>query len=357
MTTVRKNETVPGVPGLYVRHGKRASSYSTRLPSGYVALGNDLEVAKRKLRELLELPPDDDSIKFMCESYILEQWDLLKARDPAALAEGTLTDYELCLRKHIIPVFGAMRPRDFRPMHGAQYLDKRRRGDKDKGVKPAPVRANREMAALNSAFNHGMRLGMVEENPCHGIRRNKERPRQRRVSIAEFNAFLAHAKEKGGSAYLVALIGCCVALSGRRRAEILHLPKSAAASDGFRIKDAKTKAGEAERFYMVAWSPTLRQVVTEAAAVKRRVSSIYLFATLDGQPYTDVGFKCLWNRLMHSYAPLGTVDPLWFRAHDLRALYVSEMMEQGRDPNTHKNEETMRRVYDRRRDIKVTPLA
>jgi integrase len=346
----RRTETVSGVPGLYVLRGKQKNTYFASLAGKYTPLGGEEEAAKRKLRELLELPPEDNSIKAMCESYLAEQWKLLRDGDPVALAEGTLTDYEQCLLKHIIPVFGAMRPQDFKPTHGAQYLDKCR-------LVGRGVRANREMAALASAFNHGLRRGLVDANPCRGIRRNKEKPRQRRVSIEEFNAFLAHAKTKGGSAYLVALIGCCVALSGRRRAEILGLPKSALLPDGFRIKDAKTKAGEAERFYMVSWSPTLRQVVTEAAAIKRRVSSVFLFATLDGQRYTDVGFKCLWNRLMHSYAPNGTVDAKWFRAHDLRALYVSEMMEQGRDPHTHKNEETMRRVYDRRREIKVTPLA
>lgn len=243
-----------------------------------------------------------------------------------------------------------MRPNDFKPTHGAQYLAQRRKLGRG-------VRANREMAALASAFNWGMANGMAESNPCRGIRRNKEKPRQRAVSVAELNAFLAHAKEKGGSAYLVALIGCTVALSGRRRAEILGLPKSALTEEGFRVKDAKTKAGEAERFYLVEWSTTLRQVVSEVAAIARRVSSIYLFATLDGQAYTDRGFKCLWNRLMHSYAPGGAESAKWFRAHDLRALYVSEMLEQGRDPNTHANEETMRRVYDRRKTIKVSPLA
>jgi len=60
---------------------------------------------------------------------------------------------------------------------------------------------------------------------------------------------------------------------------------------------------------------------------------------------------------MRAYVPEGTQDPRWFRAHDLRALYVSEMLEQERDPKTHKNERTMRTVYDRRKRIKVTPLA
>lgn len=112
-----------------------------------------------------------------------------------------------------------------------------------------------------------------------------------------------------------------------------------------------------ERHYLIAWSDTLHQVVTEVSNIKRRVSSIYLFATLNGTPYTDSGFKKLWNVLMHSYAPLGTKDEKWFTAHDLRALYVSEMKSQERDPNTHKDEKTMNRVYDRRALIKVTPLA
>jgi integrase len=353
--TTRRTETVTGVPGLYVLRGKRKNTYFARLAGQYTPLGGDEEAAKRKLRELLELPPDDNSIQSMCERYLAEQWALLRARDPVALAEGTLIDYEHCLRKHIIPVFGHMQPQDFKPTHGAQYLDRRRKGLN--GRKPAPVRGNREMAALGSAFNYGLRAGLVDENPCRSIRRNKERPRQRRVTIAELNAFLAHAQEKGGSAYLVALIGCCVALSGRRRAEVLGLVKSALSEDGIRVKDAKTKAGEAHRYYKIAWSPILRQLVEEAAAIPRRVSSIYLFATLDGQTYTDQGFKCLWNRLMHSFAPEGAASPKWFRAHDLRALYVSEMLEQGRAPNTHANEETMRRVYDRRREINVTPLA
>jgi hypothetical protein len=61
---------------------------------------------------------------------------------------------------------------------------------------------------------------------------------------------------------------------------------------------------------------------------------------------------------MRAYAPVGKESARWFRAHDLRALYVSEMLEHvKRDPNTHKNPQTMRTVYDRRKTIKVTPLA
>jgi hypothetical protein len=83
----------------------------------------------------------------------------------------------------------------------------------------------------------------------------------------------------------------------------------------------------------------------------------YLFTNRDGQPYTDHGFKALWQKLMRAYALKARSQPNWFRATTCARLYVSEMLEQERNPNTHKNEKTMRTVYDRRKTIKVTPLA
>ena len=56
---------------------------------------------------------------------------------------------------------------------------------------------------------------------------------------------------------------------------------------------------------------------------------------------------------MHSYQKAGG---LWFRAHDLRAMYVTLTLARGGNPETHQNQETMRRVYDRREEISITPL-
>jgi integrase len=154
-----------------------------------------------------------------------------------------------------------------------------------------------------------------------------------------------------------ALIGCTVALTGRRRAEILGLTKAALKPEGFRVKDCKTKFGEPERHYLIEWSGLLHTLIAEVTAIKRSVQSIYLFATTDeGTPYTDAGFSCLWNRLMKGYAG-DKSDPRWFTAHDLRALYVTEMLFQERDPKTHKNQQTMLDVYERSQVIKVSPLA
>lgn len=280
----------------------------------------------------------------MCKQYLAEQRELVRLGDPSALAPRTVKDYVEMIEYRIIPAFGAMRPRDFRPTHAAQYL---RRAREERRA----VRANREIGALASAFNFGLSLGVVESNPCRGVRRNRERPRTRSVSIAEVNALLEIAEERGGASLMVALIAVTVALTGRRRPEILGLERSAVTPEGIHAEDGKTRRF-GQRLYLIEWSPLLRRVVERAREL--RPSDTYLFPSRKGVPYTDFGFKTEWQKLARAYeAKHGDR----FRAHDLRALYVSEMLDRGLDPNTHRNEGTMRRVYDRRRVINVKPIA
>jgi integrase len=343
-------------PHLYCEEGARAKTYFTRIDGKREPLGTDLAAARAKLRVLLELPSGETTIRAMCDGYIAEQKRMRAEGDPNALSERGLLDYERCL-KNVCAVFGEMAPRAYKTAYGQQYLKKR----KDQGC---GVRANKEMSALSSAFVYGMTTGAVDENPVRGYRRNRETPRHRSVDVAELNAFLAFAKNRGGTSYLTAVIGCVVALTGRRRGEILRLPKTAITEAGVECLSNKNQAGAAPRKYLIEWTPTLRMVLTEALNFKHRraknrppLVSGYLFHNRDGEPYTDDGFKTNWQKLMRAYAPDGPKSPEWFRAHDLRALYVSEMLGQGRDPNTHQNEATMRRVYDRRKVRKVSPLA
>lgn len=66
------------------------------------------------------------------------------------------------------------------------------------------------------------------------------------------------------------------------------------------VVDCKTKVGRPECTYLVAWSPLLRQLVNEALAMNR--GKDYISANMNGVPYTDSGFKAMWNRVMHDYA-------------------------------------------------------
>lgn len=284
------------------------------------------------------------NIHQMCKAYLAEQREMIRSNDPAALSPRTLKDYAESLDYHIIPAFGQMKARDFKPTHAAQYLYAARKAGR-------AIRANREIGALASAFNHAMAMGQVDANPCRGVRRNRETPRSRSVSIAEVNTLLQIAEARGGAALMVSLIAVTVALTGRRRSEILALRRDAVDQEGIRADDEKTRRFGLRR-YLISWSPLLRQVIERAQQL--RPSDEFVFPARSGKPYTDFGFKTEWQKIMGLYeAQTGER----FRAHDLRALYVSQMLDRGEDPNTHRNQTTMRRVYDRRRVIKVTPLA
>jgi len=62
----------------------------------------------------------------------------------------------------------------------------------------------------------------------------------------------------------------------------------------------------------------------------------------------------MWNRLMTEYVAAGGQH---FTAHDLRAPFVTEKLERGEDPKTHKNPATTHRVYSRAATVKVKPIA
>lgn len=278
------------------------------------------------------------------KAYIAEQRELVKSQDPAALSPRSVSDYTKMMERHVLPEFGSMKPNSFKPTHAAQYIRAQRLAGR-------PVRGNREMSCLGSVFAYGMSVGACESNPCKGVRRNKERARTRSVSIGEVNSLLELAEGKGGGMLMVSLIAVTVALTGRRRGEVLGLPVEALTEEGIEVVDTKTRR-YGERRYLVRWSPMLRSVIEKAKAL--RPGTGYVFPTRYGNPYTDSSFRREWAVMMTLYH-VKTGDR--FRAHDLRALYVSEMLGRGQNPNTHRSEATMHRVYDRRRVIDVEPLA
>lgn len=345
MVGKRKNERHL-VPRLYVKRGKRRDTYWTLLGGKYYGLGADRREAEQQLRDLVEGRPVAGTINDLSDRFIRHMERERELGVKTALAERTIADYTGALRDRLMPVFGKMRPADFRPTHAAQYLAKM-------AEKGRAVRANREIAALGSMFAYGMSIGVVASNPCHGVKRNTEIPRDRSVTIAEMNVLIATAKARGTGSYMVALIAAMVAITGRRRAEVRRLTLASITPDGLAGEEAKAKRGRRPRTFLVQWSPTLRAVVDEARGLDRPTTSIYLFASRTGGPYSDSGFKTTWNRIMADFVEAGGER---FTAHDLRALFVSQKLDRDEDPATHANPATMRRAYDRRRVVKVKAL-
>ncbi|NDD14541.1 MAG: integrase, partial [Betaproteobacteria bacterium] len=128
-----------------------------------IPLGNDLNKAKRKWAELecREAPPETGLMSPIFSRY---EREVIPKKAPKTQL-GNLSELAM-LRK----VFDAAPIDAITPQHVAQYRDKRGAA--------APVRANRELALLSHVFNLAREWGYTaKENPCRGVRKNRETPR------------------------------------------------------------------------------------------------------------------------------------------------------------------------------------
>lgn len=237
--------------------------------------------------------------------------------------------------------FGKMPPKSVKPVHIYQYMDIR---------KKTPVAANREVALLSHVFTKAIRWGAVEENPCTGrkVERNSERPRDRYVTDEEFATFYSKYAGEFLQAYLKFKY-----LVGQRKADVLRIKLSDISKEGVRIKASKTS-----KKILVSWTPELREAVEQAQSIKRKVGTIYLFATRSGQCYVSEdgktsGFDSIWQRRMKKYVEKGGVR---FNEHDIRAKTASDTeLAHASDLMMHRSKEFTERVY-RRKESVVAPL-
>ncbi|MBB5017795.1 integrase [Chitinivorax tropicus] len=261
--------------------------------------------------------------------------------------------------------FGDFRPDEIKPLHIAQYLDTR-------AEQGGAVSGNREKALLSHVFTQAMRWGIIDTNPCRGVTRNRERPRDRYVEDGELARFLEFcrtlkhgmlADRKGkppvmteGKAYAGNLMsGEVVAtaleiayLAAQRQQDVLQLTLDSIREDGLFIQQLKGKDRKPVKV-LVGWAPRLSEAVGRAQKLSRPKGSRYLFvSSRTGQPYTPSGFKSLVQKIQRAWESAGNER---FHFHDVRAKGTTDLLDQGVDAkNTtgHANDAIVHAVYDRR---------
>lgn len=195
-----------------------------------------------------------------------------------------------------------MRPRDIKPRHVAAFHD--RRGS------TAPVSANRELSLLSHVFTKAIRWGAVEHNPCKGIERHTESPRDRYVTHEEFWAVRDRASAP------VAIAMDLAVLTGQRQADLLTLTRQQLTEDGILFRPGKTKRSGAS--ILIAWSPALETVVEAAKSLSDDVASMYVICDERGQRINIESFRTAWQRLQRQLFEEGVLKDR-FTFHDLRA--------------------------------------
>lgn len=112
------------------------------------------------------------------------------------------------------------------PQVVAQYRDAR----------TAKVRANREIALLSHVFTIAREWGMTEKaNPCAGVRRNKETPRDFYADSAVWDAVYVQAAQELKDAMQLAY------LTGQRPADVLKITVNDLSDDFLIVSQGKTQ--------------------------------------------------------------------------------------------------------------------
>ena len=155
-----------------------------------------------------------------------------------------------CFEKHFAAL-GRKRVSELRRRHFAEVHSEVTKGG-------APILANRLLALASSVFGWAHEAGLLErENPAHGIKRNRERDRDRFIQPGElprfFDALRLEANAKLRDYLLLSL------LTGARRSNVLAMRWRDLDLDGAEWRIPKTKNGEAQRV----------QLTGEAVAILR----------------------------------------------------------------------------------------
>jgi integrase len=273
--------------------------------------------------------------------------------DERRKAESTLevNRYEAAFLKSF---FGKMLPAEIKAMHIYEYLDIRAKNG-------APAKANKEIGLLSAILEYGRRKGELETNPCVDIDYNPTRPSTRLVTPEEVEFAVKIARERGGQYLIQALCVQAAYLLNSRPDETRHLRRHAIKEKtdtdpgGIELVVGKRRRGRAQKTRAVNWSPKLRAVIDEALSLQR-TSSLYIFGTVTGQPYTISGWSSTWRRLM---THCEKADPNFqrFTLKDMRPRATTARIERGDtnvvDAGGWASDRMPKGIYDRRRTRRV----
>lgn len=304
-----------------------------------INLGTDKDAALRRVLDLNNEAPD--------RGNVFGLWRLYQASaDWQRLAVNTQADYVQCA-KALLKVFGPLSPADVLPSHCARYLRVERAA--------APKRANREMALMSNLMNLAIERGDILTNPCKQVRRNHEAPRKDAPAPETLVNFLAWARQREGSARVLAGMAEFAALTGNRRIEFLGMHWPQVGETEIRLMRGKQR-GDKQVVEVVSISPALAELLERLRHLASDSRLGAVFPTRGGNPYTEQGFKAMWSKLVARALEEKAIAKR-FTFHDLRAYYATQHKAQrGALPDLHANPGTTARVYDRTKEVKRRSL-
>lgn len=276
------SESTSSRTGLHQKHGR----YFLVRRNRWIPLSR-VEAGDRALREALaqvEAPETPRTVAELLAAYL--------QHGTGELAAVTVREYRRIVTSRLLHHFGHMPIAALQPSHVAQYLERRKQDG-------AAFLGNRERAVLSSAYEYALRRGLATVNPCRGIRRNTEKPRQRYVSDQEFREAFERAPVAVQDLMAVGF------LTGMRLTDLVALRVADLTDEGILVTESKTGK---RRLY--EWSPRLRFFIERAV---KRSGGTYVLTNSRREAWLPWAVQSAWKRL----AP-------GFRFRDLRPKAASD---------------------------------
>lgn len=331
--TMRPKTTASDLPPRLLRRTKRLASgkvwqsyyYNGRDDNGRrveIPLGPDLNEAKRKWAEF-ECKPAP------CETGLMQViFDRYKREIIPAKGLATQRENMLCL-VHLRKVFDNAPIDAITPQHIAQYRDNRKSKVKGSEGQPATVRANREMSIFSHIWNMAREWGYTaKENPCRGIRKNKETPRDFYADDAVWSAVYVQAVDELKDAMDLAY------LTGQRPADVLKMMATDVRNGALEVRQNKTN--KLLRIVLddeAGVRSQLGQLLDRIRARPRKIHSLYMIATPSGAPLNKdtlrIRFDAAREAAVKNLVELGNLELAGrvkqFQFRDIRPKAASEI--------------------------------
>ena len=212
--------------------------------------------------------------------------------------------------KYIRPGLGTLKARDVTRADVADFME---------GMRKTPYMANRALALLSCMFGKAdkLRIDAPVKNPCEGVKRYKEKARERYLSPVEIKRLgrALRVVDKAGDAEYFAAFVRLLLLTGARLSEILTAKWEYfdASASVLRLPDSKTGS---KTIYLSA------EAVAVILSLKKQANNPYLICgSKEGHHLVNV--KKPWARLRKA-ALISDV-----RIHDLRHSYASAAVTNG----------------------------
>lgn len=225
---------------------------------------------------------------------------------------------------------------------------------RDARSQEAPVRANREMSLLSTVWNHAREWGYTEkENPCRGVRKNKEKPRDFYADDQVWKAVYKQGCPELKNAMDIAY------LTGQRPADVLKMKFSHINNNALEVSQNKTTK-KLRILLTIEDKPTeLLTVINRIKSAGGEALSDYMVCNARGDALTTQTLRLRFNKakgLAKAIADdelAGKIELFQFR--DTRSKAASELpLEHASRLLGHSKKEITQKVYRRIGDS-VTP--